>query len=146
MRQTAAFLLVLSLPLLLSGCTTYGYKTALGENTYPPVNYHKVKLLFEKPDQPYEVIGVVTVEGGPGAPAGDMYRKLIKSAANLGADAVLVTGEGSYGAMGMPGVTTVNGVASTYGNTTYANASAYSTPSYGLDLPETKGFAIKFTP
>jgi len=147
--------------LMLGGCSTYGYKTAIGEHSYPPVDWHKVKLLFGAPAQPYEVIGVVTVDGGTWATAGDMYKKLIKSAAELGADAVIVSGEGSYGTMTIPGVSTTTGSATTYANasatangntvdangeaTTTANATTYSTPTYGAVLPRDKGLAIKFT-
>ena len=145
----------------LTGCGSYGYKTAIGENTYAPVDAHKVKLLFGPPPQPYEVIGVVTVDGGTWTTAGDMYKKLIKSAADLGADAVIVTGEGSYGTLVIPGVSTTTGSATTTGNavatgngntvdaygnaTTTGAATTYTTPSYGADLPRDKGLAIKFT-
>jgi len=147
--------------LALPGCSTYGYKTAIGEHTYPPVDWHKVKLLFGAPAQPYEVIGVVTVDGGTWASVGDMYKKLIKASADLGADAVIVSGEGSYGTMAIPGVSTTTGSATTYGTatatsngntvdaygdaTTTANATTYSSPSYGAILPRDKGLAIKFT-
>lgn len=158
--------------IFLSGCTTYGYKTRLGENTYAPVDYHKVKLLFGAPEQKYEVIGVVSVQGGTWASAGDMYQKLIKSAAVLGADAVIVTGEGNQQVL-LPGTasTTVNAYSSgndtttatgmttyspgtsqttvdanSYGNeTTTATANTIYTPSYIANMPTNKGLAIKFT-
>jgi hypothetical protein len=145
---------------LLTGCTTYGYKTPLGETTYAPVDYHKVKLLFGAPDQKYEVIGVVSVQGGTWASEGDMYQKLIKSAAQLGADAVIVTGEGSQKAI-IPGVsstvgtsnTSGNATATDYGNTvdvygnasTTATATTYASPTYIADMPTNKGLAIKFS-
>jgi hypothetical protein len=155
-RAGFLFTLILTLP----GCTTYGYKTPLGETTYAPVDYHKVKLLFAPPVQKYEVIGVVSVQGGTWASAGDMYQKLIKSAAQLGADAVIVTGEGSQKAI-IPGVSSTTGIADTqgyatatdYGNTvdvygaetTTASATTYSSPTYIADMPTNKGLAIKFT-
>ena len=150
MRHRAFFFLSLFAPLLLSGCSTYGYKTPIGETTYAPVDYHKVKLLFGPPAQPYEVIGVVTVDGGTWATEGDMYQKLLKSAAKLGADAVIVAGEGSYGTMVMPGVSTSTGTANVttdaYGNSTVTGAATtYSGPTYAGILPRDKGFAIKFT-
>jgi hypothetical protein len=145
---------------LLAGCTTYGYKTHLGETTYAPVDYHKVKLLFGAPAEKYDVIGVVSVQGGTWASAGDMYQKLIKSAAALGADAVIVTGEGSQKAI-IPGVSSTIGTANTYGNATatdygntvdvYGNANTtatattYSSPTYIADMPTNKGLAIKFS-
>jgi hypothetical protein len=90
-----------------------------------------------------------------------MYKKLIKCAADLGADAVIVTGEGSYGSIGIPGVSTTTGTATTYGNataiangntvdaygnaTTYGSATTSSSPNYSADLPRDKGLAIKYT-
>ena len=129
----------------LFGCTTYGYKTPLGENTYPPVDFHKVKLLFGAPAQPYEVIGVVSVQGGTLASAGDMYQKLVKSAAALGADAVIVTGEGANKAI-LPGTssTTVNAY-STGNDSATANATTTYSPAVIADMPTNKGLAIKFT-
>ena len=130
--------------LTISGCSTWGYKTRIGEHTYPPVDYHKVKLITEKPDRPYEVIGIVSVQGGTIATAGDMYQKLIKSAAELGADAVILTGEGANQAV-MPGTATTNVTASTYGNTTAATANTTYTPGAVVAMPTNKGLAIKFT-
>ena len=110
--------------------------------------------------QKYEVVGVVSVQGGTWASAGDMYQKLIKSAAALGADAVIVTGEGSEKAI-IPGVSTTTGSANTYGNatatsygdtvdvygnaTTTAAASTYSSPTYIANMPTNKGLAIKYS-
>lgn len=152
--------LLLAVAFTQSGCTTYGYKTPLGETTYAPVDYHKVKLLFGPPTAKYDVIGVVSVQGGTWASPGDMYQKLIKSAAALGADAVIVTGEGSEKAI-IPGVSTTLGNASTYGNATAnyygntvdaygnanttASATTYSSPTYIADMPTNKGLAIKFS-
>jgi hypothetical protein len=152
--------LLSALILALTGCTTYGYKTPLGETTYAPVDYHKVKLLFGAPAEKYEVIGVVSVQGGTWASAGDMYQKLIKSAAQLGADAVIVTGEGSQKAI-IPGISSTVGIANTYGNaaatdygntvdvygnaSTSATATTYTSPTYIADMPTNKGLAIKFS-
>jgi hypothetical protein len=160
MRQITSFLLVLLLPLLFTGCSTYGYKTALGETTYAPVDYHKVKLFVGPPNRPYEVIGVVSVDGGVFASYGDMCRKLVKSAAVLGADGVIVTGEGNNQAI-IPGVSTTTSTGNAYGSataTSYGNtvdaygtgtysgmSSTYATPSYIANMPTNKGLAIKFT-
>ena len=160
-RALARTGLLFALILALTGCTTYGYKMPLGETTYAPVDYHKVKLLFGAPPEKYEVIGVVSVQGGTWASAGDMYQKLIKSAAQLGADAVIVTGEGSQKAI-IPGVSSTVGTANTYvgtatatdyGNTvdvngnasTTATATTYSSPTYIADMPTNKGLAIRFS-
>lgn len=159
MRQITS-ILILVLCLGLGGCTTYGYKTAIGGQTYAPVDWHKVKLLFHEPTQPYEVIGVVSTQGGITASEGDMTRKLLKSAAELGADAVIVTGEGANQAI-LPGTTSTygtanaygNATATTYGNTTDVNGSAtvnssvtsYSSPTIVAGMPTNKGLAIKFS-
>jgi hypothetical protein len=97
-------ILLVAVTVLLPGCGSYGFKTALGETTYAPVDYHKVDLLFAAPNQPYKVIGVASADGGTWTTPGQMYKKLIKCAADLGADAVIITGEGSYGTMTIPGV------------------------------------------
>ena len=128
----------------LQGCTTFGYKTPIGEHTYAPVDYHKVKLLFGAPAQPYEVIGIVSVDGGTFATAGDMYQKLIKSAAVLGADAVIVTGEGSRQFL-LPGSSSTTVDAYSSGNYTTATANTIYTPAYIANMPTNKGLAIKFT-
>ena len=152
--------LFLPISLLGCGCTTYGYKTPLGEKTYAPVDFHRVKLLFGAPDCPYEVIGVVSVDGGTWATPGDMYQKLLKSGAQLGADAVIVTGEGANQAI-IPGVSTTtyngtaygSGSATSYGNTvnaygtvsSYGTATTVASPTYIANMPTNKGLAIKFT-
>jgi hypothetical protein len=128
----------------LTGCSTYGYKTPLGEKRYAPVDYRKVKLLFGAPREAYEVIGVVSVQGGVIATAGDMYQKLIKSAAELGADAVIVTGEGANTAV-MPGSSQTRTDVTVSGNTAYANSTTNYSPAMIADMPTNKGLAIKFT-
>jgi hypothetical protein len=160
MKQNISFLGVLALSLIFTGCSTYGFKTPLGENTYSPVDYHKVQLLFGVSPRPYQVIGVVSVDGGVFASYGDMCRKLVKSAAVLGADAVIVTGEGNNQAI-IPGVSTSynncsaygSATATAYGNTVnaYGNGSysgtttTYASPTYIANMPTNKGLAIKFT-
>jgi hypothetical protein len=152
---------ILAAILPLAGCGSYGSKTRLTDTVYAPVPAAIVKVLFEKPDRPYEVIGVVSADGGTWTTPGQLYKKLQKCAADLGADAVLITGEGSYGTYVVPGVSTTTGSATTYGNATaiqngnsvdaYGNAATYgsatttSTPTYGADLPRDKGLAIKYT-
>ncbi|HEV3273010.1 MAG TPA: hypothetical protein VGZ93_12585 [Candidatus Methylacidiphilales bacterium] len=140
--------LLLGIAILLTGCGSYGSKTALGDTVYAPVEPAKVDLLFGPPDKPYKVIGVVSADGGTWTTPGQMYKKLIKCAADLGADAVIITGEGSYGTLGLPGTTTTfeSASATAYGNTVdaYGNATTVSGPSYGAVLPRDKGLAIKF--
>lgn len=101
------FALLAVLVLGMVGCTTYGYKTPTGTARYAPTNYQQVQVLFDAPpaDQ-YEQIGFCSVLGGAQfiTPDTDMLRKLQKSAADLGADAVILRKEtsslGAYGSAG----------------------------------------------
>jgi hypothetical protein len=84
------------LSVLLVGCTTWGYKTQTGGGAFPPTDYRMVQVLFDAPDpEKYQQIGFVSVLGGASfiTPDTDMLRKLQKSAADLGADAVILRRE-----------------------------------------------------
>ena len=130
--------------LLSAGCTTWGYKTPMGPKKYPPTPYQQVRILWNEPKESFEEIGICSVLGGAAfiTPDSDMLRKLQKSAADLGADAVIVMRESS----------TRNTVVSGGGG-----GSGYVTPTYGqwssgwgvsgssLEYPRNLGRAIKFT-
>jgi len=77
----------------ICGCTTYGYKTRSGATSYPPVPFQSVEILDKAPEKPYKIIGMVSVLGGAHFLTSDtdVYRKLQKSAAALGADAVITS-------------------------------------------------------
>lgn len=79
--------------LISTGCTTYGYKTRSGPTSYPPVPFQNVEILDQPPVREYKVIGMVSVLGGAHFVTSDtdVYRKLQKSAASLGADAVITS-------------------------------------------------------
>ncbi|MEO6846123.1 MAG: hypothetical protein ABI254_02615 [Chthoniobacterales bacterium] len=139
------------------GCSTWGYKSRMGDKTYPPVPYQHVQILTGFPNQPFEQIGICSVSGGAFASGVDMYRKLQKSAALLGADAVVVTGEGVSHAT-LPGQAYTSGSAYTQGSATYhpynrtvtgsATTTGYSNTTYmpptTFDLPNNRGIAIKY--
>ena len=141
----------------LTGCSTWGYKSRIGDKVYPPVPYQHVQVLSYFPSQPYEQIGICSVSGGAFASGVDMYRKLQKSAALLGADAVVVTGEGVSHAT-LPGHAFSTGSAYTTGAANYnpytytangyANTTGYSSttfmPATTYDLPNNRGIAIKY--
>jgi len=97
--------LFVGIALGISGCTTWGYKTPTGESRYAKTDYQRVQVLFESPDPAtYEQIGFVSVLGGAQfiTPDTDMLRKLQKSAADLGADAVILrkeTKSAGYGSL-----------------------------------------------
>ena len=74
-----------------------------------------------------------------------MYQKLIKSAAVLGADAVILTGEGSNGEVVIPGAAYTTATATATGNTAYGSGITTYAPTMAGDLPTNKGLAIKFT-
>jgi len=143
---------------LFTGCSTWGFKSRIGDRVYPPVPYQRVQILYGWPNRPYEQIGICSVSGGAFASDVDMWRKLQKSAAQLGADAVVITGEGSS-QVTLPGHSTTTGQVTTTGSATYnpysrtAVGAAYATgqshtiysPPSTFSLPNNRGFAIKFT-
>jgi hypothetical protein len=86
-----------------------------------------------------------------------MWRKLQKSAAVLGADAVVITGEGAtlatlpghsttYGQSAAVGSATYNPYSSTVSGAAYGASQSYTTymPPSTFSLPNNEGFAIKF--
>jgi hypothetical protein len=81
---------------LLAACTTWGYKTRTGASDFPPTDHRMIQVLFEPPDPAtYTQVGFASVLGGASfiTPDTDMLRKLQKSAADLGADAVILRRE-----------------------------------------------------
>jgi hypothetical protein len=140
-----------------SSCSTWGYKSRIGDKVYPPVPYQHVQVLTAFPSQTYEQVGICSVSGGIFASGVDMYRKLQKSAALLGADAVVITGEDVSHAT-LPGHAYSTGSAYTtgsayynpYANTAsgYATTTGYASTTYmpptSVDLPNNRGIAIKY--
>ena len=94
------------LAIALAGCTTWGYKSRTG-NLYPPNDWQLVKVLWSPPPAgTYEEVGMCSVLGGAAFITSDvdMFNKLRKAAADLGADAVIVIREGSSRAAWASGV------------------------------------------
>ena len=88
-------LALLTCCLPLAGCVT-GTAVQTGEHTYAArTDWQAVKIIFEKPARPYEVIGPVSALGAPAAQERAVYDMLRQQAATLGADAVLVASPGS---------------------------------------------------
>jgi hypothetical protein len=77
----------------LTACTT-GQATRTSSTIYQPTSSKSVEILFEKPDRPYTVIGQVGSQGSLIASDDAMYRSMQKEAAELGAHAIIVQGEG----------------------------------------------------
>lgn len=149
------FLIFLLIP--LCGCSTWGYQSRIGDEIYPPVPYQHVQVLYNFPNHPFKQIGFCSVLGGSIATDVDMYRKLQKVAAKLGADAVVVTGE-SVSQATLPGYAYTSGQAygrstaayNPYMNTAYGTAygtssstTTFMSPTV-VSLPKNRGIAIKY--
>ena len=119
----------------LAGCTTWGYKSRTG-NLYPRTDWQTVKVLWSSPPAAtYEEVGMCSVLGGAAFITSDvdMFNKLRKAAADLGADAVIVMREGSSRATWASG----SGSWNSYGG--FLSASSWSS-----DYPRNFGIAIKW--
>ena len=135
----------------LAACT-YGDKVIVGTDHYAPVPQQKVAVLLAFPDDPstYKTIGIVSAHGAALASDQAVYGKLQKSAADLGADAVVV-GEAARNYRGsLPGEATTSGNVNLYSNGSsgyysgnYSGTTSYTPPMplYGLDV---NGVAIKY--
>lgn len=105
---------------------TWGTSVPMGAK-HPPVPIEHVMILFEAPERPYDQIGIVSSLGGVFASDGDMFKKMQKKAAALGADAIIVRNDQATAVKaGDGGVTVVQTVKS------------------GWDYPKTSAIAIKY--
>ena len=140
----------------LSACATeWGYKMRTGSEVYAPVPAERVDILFGGSPRPYKQIGIVSVLGGAFSSDVAMLRKLRKAAADVGADAVIVTAQ-YQGLMTAPGSQTTLGSATTTGTITpmgygaSVNAATRSTattvgmPAMAFSYPKNQGIAIKY--
>jgi hypothetical protein len=133
----------LVLPLLLAGCDTWSSKMPMGDAHYQPVPQRHVLILFAPPqNRKFVELGIVSVIGSIFSGQANMYGKLQKAAADMGADAVVVIGEGTMQA-NWPTSTRTTGMVNTYGQTATADFTTTSTPSTET-YPTNKGIAIKF--
>jgi hypothetical protein len=146
--KLTTFWLIFTAAILLCGCTR-GYKTVIGGESYAPVPIEKVAVLLQFPadETTYKVIGIVSSHGAALASDDAVYRKLQKSSADLGADAVVV-GEAARNYRGTIGNASSNGTVygqansnGSYSGTYSGNTSYSSVPLYGLDVG---GVAIKY--
>jgi hypothetical protein len=121
--------------LLLTACATeWGYKLPTGSERFTAVPDEQVEILFGPPSRPFKKVGIVSVLGAAYSSDVAMFKKLRKAAADLGADAVIVSGQ-SQGFMGLPGVQ----------NTVLAGNTAITTGgSYAFSYPKNQGIAIKY--
>jgi hypothetical protein len=142
--------------LLLVGCT-YGGSVKTGDITYAPVPQEHVAILFVPPDRPYKEIGMVSARGAHLAADARVYAKLQKAAADIGADAVIVTSAQDKVNYIAPGTVDTSGTAYTTGSvqgngdyatgqaTTQYSGTSYYTPPQAITGLHTDGIAIKYT-
>jgi hypothetical protein len=138
-----------------SSITEWGYKMPTGPEKFAAVPAERVEILLFAPARPFKQIGIVSALGGAFSSDVAMYSKLRKAAADLGADAVIVTGQ-SQGIMTAPGVQTTLGNAYTTANVTgnryYATVTGNTTstattvgmPAMTFSYPKSQGIAIKY--
>ena len=85
--------LVLIIGLVATGCLTQsctmGFKQSTSDQTYSSVQSERVEILSFPPNRPFKQIGIASAVGY--ASSSETYRKLRKAAADLGADAIIVT-------------------------------------------------------
>ena len=78
---------------MLSGCSSV---TPVGQFAHAPVSVEHVEVLYQEPQRPYDVVALVSHEGGTRfATVPGMVKKCRELAAEAGADAVIITS--SYG-------------------------------------------------
>jgi hypothetical protein len=142
----------------LAGCATeWGSKMRTTSEVYSPVPAERVELLFMLPTRAYKQIGIVSVSGSTFSSDVAMLKKLRKAAADLGADAVIVTSQ-YQGIVSSPTTSTTLGTANTSGVVTAngprsANVNANTTlsattvgTSGGIfSYPKNQGIAIKYS-
>ena len=109
------FLFVAISACTLAGCATeWGSKMRTSAEVYAPVPAERVELLFTLPARPYKQVGIVSVSGSTFSSDVAMLKKLRKAAADLGADAVIVTSQ-YQGIVSAPPTSTTVGTATTNG-------------------------------
>src|ERR1700729_4065998 len=118
--KTKSFALMSCLALV--GCT-YGGSVKTGDVTYAAVPQEHVTILFKAPDRPYKEIGMVSARGAHLASDARVYAKLQKAAADIGADAVIVTSAEDKVNYIAPGTVSSSGTA-------YTTGSVQGTPNY----------------
>jgi hypothetical protein len=104
MRRFAVLLAV-----LLMGCFQTSVIPYLAAAPRPERSADEVQVLYARPSQPYEVLGVVELSSGLLMSDGRFEAKFRKEAAKLGGDAVVIVGS-SIDAQGL----VVNQIGNTY--------------------------------
>jgi len=140
--KTFPIVFLLSLAAIMTSCTTWGYKMPMGR-TYPKTDYRLVKVLFTPPADKYEEVGICSVLGGAAFITSDvdMFQKLRKSAADMGADAVIVVREQSTTMSTMGGG---GGAGASWDATGGSYGSSWGMRSSTIEYPRNTGMAIKY--
>ena len=138
--QTISLLVIAA---LLTGCTTWGYKMPMGR-TFPKTDYRMVKVLFNPPTDKYEEVGLCSVLGGAAFITSDvdMFQKLRKSAADMGADAVIVIREQSTRMSSIGGSGSAGAAWNQYGG---SYGSSWGMGGSSIEYPRNTGMAIKYS-
>jgi hypothetical protein len=98
-KTMSKIVLLLFSAFVLCGCTTV---TQVSDKKYPPTDPTKVEVLYEQPQRPHDVIGLIDYSGSKGLLGQDpkwMVQHCKEQAAKIGADAVLldeVAASGSF--------------------------------------------------
>lgn len=140
--KMAHLLLLLLVASITASCTTWGYKMPMGK-TYPKTDYRLVRVLFAPPEDKYEEIGLCSVLGGAAFITSDvdMFQKLRKAAADMGADAVIVIREQSTRMSSMGGGGSAGAAWNPYGG---SYGSSWGFGGSSIEYPRNAGMAIKY--
>jgi hypothetical protein len=82
-------IITIALALALTGC--YGATHQVSEHRYPPSAVSSVQVLYQEPNRPYEVLAFVNHRDTVTLSLTNCINALRKQAAELGADAVVIT-------------------------------------------------------
>ena len=75
--------------MLVVGCSSV---IPVSHSAHPAVSVERVEVLYQEPDRPYDVVALVSHEGGTRfATVPGMIQKCRELAAKAGADAVIIT-------------------------------------------------------
>jgi hypothetical protein len=98
----SSILTVCLVSLFLTACVTeWSYKLPPGSERFTAVPDEQVEILFGPPSRPFEQVGIVSALGSAFSSDIAMYKKLRKAAADLGADALIISDQ-SQGFVGVP--------------------------------------------
>ncbi len=90
---------LLLLCLIFVACASATGSVLVSDKSYSPTNRDSVEVIFEKPNRPYKIIGIVKSRGtGAGSYDGNSQlalEELKRQGASIGAHAILIMNSGS---------------------------------------------------